>query len=265
MKRRIGLNVDCIRNGDKYANIVKLKNLGFDCFFFTAMQEGVKESKEISENVGIEFEFIHAPFNGINAMWEEGGGYITIFNKMKLSIDSAYTYGIPTVILHISSGWEPPATSELGFKRFDEIVSYAAEKKVNIAFENLRNVENVLAIKERYKDFKNVGFCYDAGHEYCYTKGVDWISIFGEKLLCTHIHDNFGYDRSCDPDIHLLPFDGTLDYSDMIRRLDAVGYKGSLMLEVFDNSKAEYMELSEDDFIKTALERIKRIEALSMN
>ena len=263
MRRKIGLNIDCIDGGFNYGNILKLKDLGFDCFFVNAIQAGISKYKDISDSIGIDFEFIHAPFKGINAMWEEGDGYLTLFNQIKLTIDSASSQGVPTIILHLSSGWETPAMNELGFKRYDQLVTYAAQRNVNVAFENLRNVENVLAIKERYKDRKNVGFCYDAGHEHCYTQGVDWISVFGDKLLCTHIHDNFGYDRSCDPDVHLLPFDGNIDYSDMIRRLDAIGYKGSLMLEVFNKSKPEYKEWTEDEFMAVCLERIKRIEAMS--
>jgi sugar phosphate isomerase/epimerase len=263
MRRKIGLNIDCIKDGSNCENIQKLKNAGFDCFFVLAIREDVDKYKKISEDVGIYFEFIHAPFRGINAIWEEGDGYATLFDQMMETVDAAAEYGVPTVIIHLSSGWNPPAVNELGLKRYDKLVAHATEKKINIAFENLRNVENVLVIKERYKDNPYVGFCYDAGHEHCYTDNFDWIETFGDKLLCTHIHDNTGYDRSIDNDTHYLPFDGNVDYEDMIRRLDKVGYKGSLMLEVFNKQKPEYLEWSEDKFIKECYERIKRIEEMS--
>lgn len=262
MKWTLGLNADCIGGGFTYGNIIKLKNAGFDGFFVCACQAGVSKYKDIGESVGLNFEFIHAPFAGINTMWEEGEDYQRIFNQMRLTIESAARSGIPVVVFHLSSGWEPPAPCELGFKRFDQLVSLARQKNVKVAFENLRNVENLLAIKERYKDNPAVGFCYDAGHEHCYTQGVDWIREFGDKLLCVHIHDNFGYDRSCDPDAHLLPFDGNVDYADMMRRLDAVGFEGCLMLEVFNSSREDYKELSEDEFIATCYDRIKKISEL---
>jgi sugar phosphate isomerase/epimerase len=262
MKRKLGLNADCIVGGFNYNNIIKLKEIGFDSCFVNAIQAGVSKYKDISESVGIDLEFLHAPFKGINTMWEEGDGYTTIFNQMKLTVDSAAACGIPTVVVHLSSGWNPPAMSEIGFIRFDQLVSHAAGKNVNIAFENLRNVENVLAIKERYRDKPNVGFCYDAGHENCYTKNFDWIEVFGDKLLCTHIHDNTGYDGVGDNDTHFLPFDGNIDYADMMRRLDKIGYKGSLMLEVFNNKKPEYAEMTEDEFMKLCFEKIKKISEM---
>ena len=161
--------------------------------------------------------------------------------------------------MHLSSGWNPPETTELGFSRFDQLIDYAAKKNVTVAIENLRNKENVLAAMERYKDRENVRYCYDAGHEYCYTPGVDWIKIFGDKIVCTHIHDNLGYDPDIDPDFHYLPFDGTLDYADMVRRLDEVGYTGTITLEVFNTMKPEYKEMSQDEFFKTCYERAKKI------
>ena len=262
MKRALGLNADCIRDGFTYGNIIKLKEMGFDSFFVNGCQAGISKYKDISESVGINFEFIHAPFAGINTMWEEGDGYQRIFNQMRLTVESASNQGVPAVVVHLSSGWEPPAVNDLGLSRFDMLVKHAKERQVKLAFENLRNVENMMVVIDRYKDNSAVRFCYDAGHEHCYTQGVDWIKEFGEKLICTHIHDNFGYDRSCDPDIHILPFDGNLDYTDMMRRLDSVGYEGSLMLEVFNSSKPEYKEMSEDDFIATCYDRIKRISEL---
>jgi sugar phosphate isomerase/epimerase len=262
MKRTLGLNADCIRGGFTYGNIIKLKEAGFDGFFVCATQAGVSKYKDISESVGLNFEFIHAPFAGINTMWEEGDGYQRIFNSMKVTIETAASVGVPVVVLHLSSGWEPPAVSEIGFKRYDQLVSIAKQKNVKIAFENLRNVENVRAIMERYKDESAVGYCYDAGHEHCYTPGVDWIKIFGDKLICTHIHDNMGYDPDIDPDFHYLPFDGTIDYADMIRRLDEVGYTGTLTLEVFNTTRPEYTEWSKDRFFNECIERAKRIAEL---
>jgi sugar phosphate isomerase/epimerase len=158
----------------------------------------------------------------------------------------------------------PPEISEIGIKRFDELVKHAEQKNVTLAFENLRNVKNLEYIMEHYADRSNVKYCYDCGHEYCYTKDVDWIEKFGDKLCCTHIHDNFGIKEPYQEatDLHLLPFDGDFDYKNMIERLDKIGYTGSLMLEVFNHTKPEYMDLSEEEFLKTSYERIRKIAEL---
>ena len=268
MKRKLGINADCFKDpfitvGDcTYGSIKKLRALGFDSFFISELKGSFGKRKAVAESVGMDFEFIHAPFRGINDMWLEGEGYTRLYNQIKLTIDHASANAVPYVIMHLSSGWTPPEMNELGFSRFDQIVDYAESKQVTVAIENLRAKDNVLAAMERYKDRKNVRYCYDAGHEYCYTPGVDWIKIFGDKIVCTHIHDNLGYDPEIDPDFHYLPFDGTLDYADMIRRLDEVGYTGTLTLEVFNTTKPEYKDMTEEEFFATCYERIKKISEM---
>lgn len=265
MKRKIGINADCFRDdsytyGDiLYGHIKKLRECGFEHFFVGKLTGSFFKYKAIAESIGMSFDFIHAPFKGINDMWLEGDGYLTIYNGMKSTVDLAATHAVPMVIFHVSSGWEPPATCELGFKRFDELVDYAESKGVIVAFENLRGISNLLEIMERYKDREYVKYCYDCGHEFAYTPEIDWIKTFGDKLACVHIHDNLGYDRSIDPDFHYLPFDGKMDYEDMVRRLDEVGYEGPIMLEVFNTTKPEYKTMTEDEFFKLCAEKATRI------
>ena len=265
MKRKIGINADCFRDSTRnyedfiYSHIEMLGKAGFEHFFIGSNEGDFAKYRAVGDKMGMSLDFIHAPFRGINNFWLEGDGYLELYNGMKLSVDLAAEHQIPMVIYHVSSGWEPPATSEMGFSRFDELVDYAEGKKVTIAFENLRGIGNQLELMERYKDREYVKYCYDCGHEYAYTPTEDWIRTFGKKLACVHIHDNLGYDRSIDPDFHYLPFDGTLDYADMVRRLDEVGYEGPIMLEVFNTTKPEYKELTEEEFFATCAERARKI------
>ena len=141
-------------------------------------------------------------------------------------------------------------------------MGYAANKNVTLAFENLRKVGNIAYFVDRYEKADNVKFCYDCGHEHCYTETVCFPDIFRDRMIFTHIHDNMGRDKNNpmgDPDMHVLPFDGNIDYEKMMRKLDEYDYKGSLMLEVFSGP---YPNLSPDEFIKTAFERIKKISLM---
>ena len=170
-------------------------------------------------------------------MWMPGLGYLTMFNAMKESIDSATENGIPMVITHVSSGWNPPQVNDLGLSRYDEIVLYAKERGITVAFENLRLVGNLACLVDRYEKMDNVKYCFDCGHEHCYTKTIKWMDIFTTKTCCTHIHDNMGRpfdDKVNDYDAHLLPFDGTYDYEQM----------------------------SHEDFLATCYERIKKISMM---
>jgi len=260
MRRKIGVNANCISRESMPETIAKLSSLGVNSFFTEGADEKMPELKKLADKLGMDFEFVHGPWRGINAFWAEGDGYKSLDAEIRRCIDFASEAGVPTIILHISSGWYPPSVNELGLSRFDSVVDYATEKGIVVAFENLRNVENVLYFMQRYEDNDFVRYCYDAGHEHCYTPEHDFIKSFGKKLICTHIHDNLGFvDKTTDPDAHYLPFDGNLDYTEMIRRLDAVSYSGTLMLEVFKTTKQEYKELTDDEFIETAVERIKKI------
>ena len=135
---------------------------------------------------------------------------------------------------------------------------------MKIAFENLRKVGNVAYFVDRYADRDCVTFCYDNGHEYCYTKNVCWPDIFTYNIGATHLHDNMGRGRESAGvfDLHYLPFDGTFNYEKMMRKLDEYEYTGTLMLEIFNTSRPEYKEMTPKEFIQTAFDRIKKISQM---
>ncbi len=265
MKRKLGMNADAIEGVAPLAALDLLRAAGFDSFFvLMSEKDEIKALKERANALGLAFEFIHAPFRGINAMWLAGMEYLTLYNGMKDTIDAAAEAGVPTVIMHLSSGWEPPAITEVGLARYDGLVLYARERGVTVAFENLRAVGNLAYIIDRYEKLENVRFCYDCGHEHCYTKTMVWPDLFTDRIAATHIHDNMGRgkEKVGDPDLHLLPFDGNLDYAKMMRKLDEYEYSGSLMLEVFTSADARYKAYSPEAFVATCFERIRRISDL---
>lgn len=266
IQRKLGTNVDHFKGLSSIEGLELIKKIGFETFFTGAFHDkDVGALKQRADELGLTFEFIHAPFRGINAIWESGLSYLTLFGEIKESIDSAAKHGIPAVITHVSSGWDAPAVNDLGLSRFDELVLYARERGVILAFENLRITGNLCILIDRYANMDNVRFCFDCGHEHCYTKTVSWVDLFADKLLCTHIHDNFSRateDKVTDGDLHLLPFDGNYDYAQMIRRLDRRGYTGSLMLEINQFVCEKYKSMTPEAFAQTAYDRIKKISEL---
>jgi sugar phosphate isomerase/epimerase len=261
MKRKLGILSECL-GIDPVEALDKIKAAGFECFFTGACdREKVAALVARGNELGLTCEFIHAPFSGINNMWLAGMDYLTVMNGMKQAIDTAAATGVPTVIVHVSSGWNAPEITDLGLARFDELVLYATERRVILAFENLRRVGNLAYLADRYEHMEYVRFCYDCGHEHCYTKYVTWMDIFREKMVATHIHDNHGRgeEKIGDPDAHLLPFEGNLDYEKMMRKLDEYNFEGPLILEV---SNRRHKHLSHEEFLATCFERIKRISEL---
>lgn len=267
MRRKLGINCDCYDGVSEVEMLEVIKKAGFQCFFKGPRdyEDKIGPLKTKADELGLEFTFIHAPFVNINAMWLPGDDYLEPYDGMIRTIDLASEHGVPCVVIHASGGWDVPPISEVGLTRYDAVTEYAAKKKVILAMENSRVIGNLAYFTERYANNDYVRFCYDCGHEHCFTKTVKWMDIFCDRTIVTHIHDNFGRgpERTGMPDLHLLPFDGNIDYAAMVHKLDEYGYTGHLMLEVASRRDERYQKMTPEEFVMTAYERIRRIEALS--
>ena len=187
---------------------------------------GPKELQpDIIRNAGLKLENTHFTFTGINNIWEDSLDGQDIFDTYYSYIGNCKTYEIPTAVMHISSGENPPPYNQLGLDRFKRLIEKAEKDGVNIAFENLRKPEYLDYI------FKNINsdrlkFCYDSGHENCYTPDIDFLAKYGDKLAALHLHDNDGTD-----DQHLLPYNGNIDWNKKMIQIKNIGYKGALAFE----------------------------------
>ena len=106
--------------------------------------------------------------------------------------------------------------------------------------------------------FPDQGFCWDCGHEACFTQGREYMPLFGHRLICTHIHDNSG---EFNADYHQLPFDGVFDYGRFARQIQASGYTGSLMLEVMANPKF-YPDMTPEVYLRRAADVAQRLRKM---
>ena len=268
MKRKLGMNCDCIRHGDltKVETLELISQAGFECVFMNMNEPSViGEVKKCADRLGLEFQFIHAPYKGSNRMWLEGDDYLPLQNGILESVDVAAENGIGMIVMHVTGGWHTPPLCDLGFSRYDKIVEYAGKKGIRIAFENVRKLGDHACMMQRYEDLSHVGFCYDTGHEHCYTETVPFIDLYHKRMWCTHLNDNLGRDHKdleADGDFHYLPLDGTFDFQNMIRKMDHYGYNGSLMLEVFNTTRPEYKALSPEEYIRLAYRKLKSVSEL---
>ncbi|MBQ7171059.1 MAG: sugar phosphate isomerase/epimerase [Clostridia bacterium] len=266
MKRKLGIITSCLPGKSEYDALDYIADAGFEMVFCDEFnQKEILRLKEKCDRLGIALEFLHAPYAGVNQFWNPGDAYLKLRDGIYSSIEGASEAGIPVVVSHVSSGWFPPLIYDFGLARFDELVEYATAKKVKIAFENLRRDDYLDVIMKRYEKEPYVGFCYDCGHQHCYSYGepVDYLALYGDRLLCTHIHDNFGRDQTDiwrDADEHIMPFDGNLDYTAMMKRLHKTGYTGALTLELCNQER--YCEKTPAEFLAIAHERIAKIAAL---
>ena len=180
-----------------------------------------------------------------------------MLNELLDCVDKCDIAGVKIAVVHLSSGENAPSLTEVGMNRFKNLVEYAKTKKVKIAFENQRKRYNLNWALETFSQDDGVGFCWDCGHESCFTPGQKFMPYFGNRILCTHIHDN-----SCEynHDDHWLPFDGAVDFNYVAQELKKVNFDKSLMLEVFAKERVAYFTL--ENYLSRAYNAVKRLSEI---
>lgn len=260
--RKLGINYRAERPEDMSDEncLARLNEYGFGAIF-----TGIGNPATVDElapkvrAAGIDYDFIHAPFDKINDMWKAGDAGEAMLDRLIVTAETCARNEIPIAVIHLSSGEKAPCVNEIGVDRFDRLIRKAEDLGVQIAIENQRKLGNIAVLMERYADEKHVGFCWDNGHERCFTPNREYMPLFGDRLICLHIHDNRGIYND---DIHYLPFDGVIDFDHVAQQIRASGYKGSVMLETAGRGRDLYAGLSEVSFLKRAYMQADRLRTL---
>ena len=248
-----------ICNGINIKDQVKyFKKFGIFRTFIGSENVDFEMAMELFKENGIICEALHAPFDKINDMWnEDENAARKMIKRLKDSVDKCEKHCIPISVVHLSSGRPMPEINERGVSRFEEVFDYANKKGVIIALENQRYKENVAFFMEKHN---TLGFCWDNGHEYCFSKGIKFMEMYGDRLCALHIHDNR---CGIDTDDHLLPFDGNIDFEEVAKSIAQSGYRGTVMLEVnrlasIDDKKV-YEDLNDEDYVKCATDSVRKL------
>jgi len=258
--RKIGISLGGSDDLPMQEYAMLLQENGFSCTFELAdNMERVCKNAEILSQYGIEYDSLHAPWQGINRIWWQEDQEEIALKGMMYTVDICAEIGCRNAVVHLSSGRTPPPPTDAGRARFIRLVEYAEKKKVTVAFENQRMLSNIAWAFEEFKDSPYVGFCYDCGHEGCFTPGRQYMPLFGSKLVCTHIHDN---NCNFNEDLHRLPFDGKLDYDRVARQIRESGFEGPLVLEV-SRANEYYASLSNEEFLSRASASIKKLRDMT--
>ena len=158
------------------------------------------------------------------------------------------------VVMHLTDKNEEPQRTEIGLDRLSEIAEHAKTFGIKVAFENTRFMGWTEYVLENITD-ENVGFCFDSGHYHVHFDDTLDFSRFSGRIFAVHLHDN---DKSGDQ--HLLPFDGTLDWDNVVKALKINGYGGSVTLEIC--RRDEYLATDIDAFYKKGYEIGKKLRKM---
>lgn len=255
--RKIGINLHALKGFSDEEYIREMAALGFQTTF-TGVREPSRQAAiaELCARYGIECETLHAPFGHINDIWLDNEDGQTMLEELLTCVDHCMIANAPIAVVHLSAGMKPPSITDIGRERFARLVDYAAEKNVKIAFENQRMLANIAWAFETFKT-DTVGFCWDCGHEFCFTVGRHYMPLFGDRLICTHIHDNTAIFNE---DKHFLPFDGVCDFDYVADTIRTSGYTGSLMLEV--GNMERYGEMTLQAFLEKAADAVMKLRRM---
>ena len=258
---------------DTEAQIRMMSAAGFEGFF-TNYDDDIKRCRELADELGMEYQSVHAPFKNVAKLWTGGEEAERAVEELVSCVHDCAENRVPIMVSHVYIGFTPSAgPNPEGIERFRRVVEEAKKLGVKVAFENTEGEEYLSAVMEAFKEYENVGFCLDTGHQMCYNISTDMMELYGDRLICTHLNDNLGVrdfegNITYHDDLHLLPFDGIGDWVDITAKLNKYGYDGILTFELkktngknrYDNEK--YNTISMEQYIAECYARACRVGAL---
>lgn len=196
---------------------------------------------------GLNIIFCHLGYKYINEIWMEGEVGEKVTQAYMNDLDVMKDKGINNVMMHLTTHRKAPLYNELGLERIRRIVKHAKELGMRLGFENTRLKGYLEYVLGDIKD-KTAGLCMDAGHIHVHFQDEFNYEFFKNRYYMVHLHDNHAND-----DEHLLPFDGTIDWEHVMRKLKENNYEGQLTLELCYRN--DYTNTSLEEFYKEGYRR----------
>jgi sugar phosphate isomerase/epimerase len=118
----------------------------------------------------------------------------------------------------------------------------------------VENIPNELSTPEKLMEllqtahFQDVGVCFDLGHAHMMSRVHQAFEVLKDRIRSTHVHDN-----DAAQDSHLLPGDGTIDWSEAMSLLHSAPQAPAMLMEL-DGERA-------GDIVKSAAAAFSRLEA----
>ena len=255
-----------------------VRKAGFDGFF-TMWGPDMPEYRSEADRLGLTFGSVHAPFGRIVKMWGRGAETDETLSELLGCVDGTVAADVPVMVCHVYIGFDFEA-AETAFREhrgealenFAKVADRAEKRGITVAFENTEGEEHMRAVMDSLRAHPAAGFCWDVGHEICYNGAKDQTALYGDRLAVTHLNDNFGVTGedgviTWRDDLHLLPFDGKVDWDSVARRIVKCGFDGPLTFELkkadtSGRAGGRYDRLTPLEYLTEAHERAVRFRTL---
>ena len=122
------------------------KKTGFEGFFVLwqkGMDDEIRECYEVAKEENMIFQSIHAPWGYCQDMWDENEAEDARkgVEELKHCLDLCKMYDVPVLVSHVFVGFDVEyKPTEFGLKNYGEVIDYAEELGVIIAFENTEGI-----------------------------------------------------------------------------------------------------------------------------
>ncbi|MBQ6262628.1 MAG: sugar phosphate isomerase/epimerase [Clostridia bacterium] len=276
--RKLLVNVTEAYGDSPRERLETVREAGFDGFF-TMWGPDVPEYRREADRLGLTYGSVHAPFGKIVKMWGRGEETDEVLSELLDCIDGTADAGVPATVCHVYIGFDFDAADAAlrehkgdALRNFAKVAERSEKRGITVAFENTEGEEHMRAVMDSLKDCPSVGFCWDVGHEICYNGAKDQTALYGDRLAVTHLNDNFGATEedgviTWRDDLHLLPFDGKVDWESVARRLIKCGFGGPLTFELkkadtSGRAGGRYDRLTPFEYLTEAHKRAVRVRAL---
>lgn len=236
--KKIGIYTGFSRHIPLEVRLQSIKNAGFNAVCLNFEKELADTETEwenqlyLTQKYALQVEAVHLTGSFANTLWEDSPAYA--INQIENEIRNLSRLGLNMGVLHVTWGLIPPTSPTVkALKSFLKIADFAEKYNVKIAFENSVSAKHVKFVLDNIKS-RNIGFCYDSGHENVFTPETDFLSLYGDRLFAMHLHDNDGK-----TDMHLLPFEkgGTINWEEKVSLLkQSELWNNSIILEVENQS-----------------------------
>ena len=272
-RQKIGISVSYDYGISEAELVDVISKVGFDAISPVWVNDDrIVSVVEHARSLGLTIQSLHAPFGRSADMWSEDEEKSTAaINELLQSLIDCAALNIPILVCHTWIGFNySQYPNEIGLNNYLKIVNKAKELNIKIAFENTEGEEFLFALLEHFKNYDNVGFCWDSGHEMCYNHSKDLLATIGQKLIMTHLNDNLGISNPdgkifWTDDLHLLPYDGIADWKyntdrlKMCPRLEILNFELLIKSKPNRHENDKYGEMSLESYFSEAYKRATKI------
>jgi len=192
---------------------------------------------------GLQLHSLHAPLYPDTDWGRSGGQPVSItyterahridsMDEIKRAIDVAERMPFRYLILHMGVQHEEYDLRKFdaAFTSIEHLKIFAKERGAQVLLEN---IPNELSTPERllsfihYTRMEDTKICFDVGHAHMLGSATDAFEALKDRIASTHVHDN-GKEK----DDHLLPFEGNIEWEELVRGFRSVDGQFPILFEV---------------------------------